>query len=369
MAARGGHRRRPRPRRHGRAGPQRAAAARARRRGRARRRVRPRRRAARRCRRRAPARRDRTCSARRYTPHCAAIQPAKLVRGLADAGDRARRDDLRADRGDGDRAARRPHRPRHRAGRRRRPRRPRAYTARLPGTRRALAPVYSLIDRHRAAGRTQCGTEIGLRERETFADYRHLIIYGQRTRRRPAGVRRPRRAVPLRLADRGRRYDRCRRCSTRCSATLVAAVPGAARRAPSPTAGAARWASPATGTPSVGLDRATGLAWAGGYVGDGVSTTNLAGRTLADLITGRRHRADRAALGRAPLPALGARAAALARRQRRAAGDDLGRPRRSAHRHAVAARVRGGRDDGAVTTGVNAHPSCADQQQMVRKRG
>ena len=38
---------------------------------------------------------------------------------------------------------------------------------------------------------------------------------------------------------------------------------------------------------SVGLDRTTGLAWAGGYVGDGVSTTNLAGRTLADLITGR----------------------------------------------------------------------------------
>jgi glycine/D-amino acid oxidase-like deaminating enzyme len=35
---------------------------------------------------------------------------------------------------------------------------------------------------------------------------------------------------------------------------------------------------------SVGLQ--DGLAWAGGYVGDGVSTTNLAGRTLADLITG-----------------------------------------------------------------------------------
>ena len=37
---------------------------------------------------------------------------------------------------------------------------------------------------------------------------------------------------------------------------------------------------------SVGFDRGTGLAWAGGYVGDGVSTTNLAGRTLTDLITG-----------------------------------------------------------------------------------
>jgi glycine/D-amino acid oxidase-like deaminating enzyme len=38
---------------------------------------------------------------------------------------------------------------------------------------------------------------------------------------------------------------------------------------------------------SVGLDRATGLAWAGGYVGDGVGTSNLAGRTLADLVLGR----------------------------------------------------------------------------------
>jgi len=38
---------------------------------------------------------------------------------------------------------------------------------------------------------------------------------------------------------------------------------------------------------SVGLDRGTGLAWAGGYVGDGVGTSNLAGRTLADLVLGR----------------------------------------------------------------------------------
>jgi glycine/D-amino acid oxidase-like deaminating enzyme len=38
---------------------------------------------------------------------------------------------------------------------------------------------------------------------------------------------------------------------------------------------------------SVGLDAATGTAWAGGYVGDGVGTSNLAGRTLADLVLGR----------------------------------------------------------------------------------
>lgn len=38
---------------------------------------------------------------------------------------------------------------------------------------------------------------------------------------------------------------------------------------------------------SVGLDPVTGIAWGGGYVGDGVGTSHLAGRTLADLITGR----------------------------------------------------------------------------------
>src|SRR5680860_1320672 len=41
-----------------------------------------------------------------------------------------------------------------------------------------------------------------------------------------------------------------------------------------------RWGGP-VGLPrdwysSVGLDRSSGIAWAGGYVGDGVSTTNLA---------------------------------------------------------------------------------------------
>jgi glycine/D-amino acid oxidase-like deaminating enzyme len=37
---------------------------------------------------------------------------------------------------------------------------------------------------------------------------------------------------------------------------------------------------------TVGFDRATGIGWAGGYVGVGVSTSNLSGRTLADLVTG-----------------------------------------------------------------------------------
>ncbi|HYZ46802.1 MAG TPA: FAD-dependent oxidoreductase, partial [Actinomycetota bacterium] len=52
-----------------------------------------------------------------------------------------------------------------------------------------------------------------------------------------------------------------------------------------------RWggplAAPRDWRPSVGFDRSTGAAWAGGYVGDGVGATNLAGRTLADLILER----------------------------------------------------------------------------------
>jgi len=38
---------------------------------------------------------------------------------------------------------------------------------------------------------------------------------------------------------------------------------------------------------SAGLDARTGIAWSGGYVGDGVGTSNLGGRTVADLILQR----------------------------------------------------------------------------------
>ncbi|MGW6131231.1 NAD(P)/FAD-dependent oxidoreductase [Cellulomonas sp. NPDC055163] len=40
------------------------------------------------------------------------------------------------------------------------------------------------------------------------------------------------------------------------------------------------------GVPRVGLDRETGLGWATGFGRDGVAAANVAGRTLADLVTG-----------------------------------------------------------------------------------
>ena len=38
---------------------------------------------------------------------------------------------------------------------------------------------------------------------------------------------------------------------------------------------------------TVGFDRESGVGWAGGYVGLGVSSSNLSGRTLRDLVLGR----------------------------------------------------------------------------------
>ena len=39
---------------------------------------------------------------------------------------------------------------------------------------------------------------------------------------------------------------------------------------------------------AVHLNQASGLGWAGGYTGHGVAASNLAGRTLADLVRGER---------------------------------------------------------------------------------
>ncbi|MDO9494983.1 MAG: FAD-binding oxidoreductase, partial [Nocardioides sp.] len=127
--------------------------------------------------------------------------------------------------------------------------------------------------------------EIGLRERETFTDHRHLIIYGQRTAdgRLAFGGR----GAPYHLGSRIRPdYDRDRGVHARLLETLVDLFPVLAG-----TRVTHAWGGP-LGIPrdwcaSVGLDRGTGLGWAGGYVGDGVATSNLAGRTLRDLVLGR----------------------------------------------------------------------------------
>ena len=218
-----------------------------------------------------------------YTPHCAAVQPAKLVRGLAEVvaargvtiyeQSRARLVEpgvVRTGRGTvyADTVVRATE----------------GYTPALPGHRRAIAPVYSLIIATEPLPNA-VWDEIGLRERETFSDFRHLIIYGQRTadNRMVFGGR----GAPYHFRSRVRpAFDRNERVFRALEHTLHDLFP-VLRDAPVTH----RWGGPLgiarDWHASVGLDPVTRLAWAGGYVGDGLSTTNLAGRTLADLIVGR----------------------------------------------------------------------------------
>lgn len=217
-----------------------------------------------------------------YTPDCAALHPARLVRGLAEAVERrgvtiheqTRVRAIapgRAHTADGD--VRAPTVVRATEG----------YTPGLRGEERTLVPVYSLIIATEPLP-PAVWDEIGLARRETFTDHRHLIVYGQRTAddRLVFGGR----GAPYHLGSRIRpEYDRDEAVFARLYATLVDLFPVLAGNRVTHAWGGAL-GIPRDWCASVGLDRETGLAWAGGYVGDGVSTTNLAGRTLRDLVLG-----------------------------------------------------------------------------------
>lgn len=157
------------------------------------------------------------------------------------------------------------------------------YGAGLPGTHRRILPLYSLMIATEPLP-DAFWDEIGLAHGQTFTDYRHLLIYGQRTadNRFAFGGRGARYHWGSAIRD---EYDRVPRVFDHLRRTLGELFPslGDARVTHS-------WGGP-LGVPrdwhaSVEVDRGTRIARAGGYVGDGLSTTNLAGRTLADLVTG-----------------------------------------------------------------------------------
>lgn len=216
-----------------------------------------------------------------YTPDCAAIHPGRLVRGLASAVERRgvtvyeetralalRSGAVVTDRG----TVRAPVVVRATEG----------YTAGLAGHRRTLAPLYSLMVATEPLP-SSFWDSAGLASRETFTDFRRMIIYGQRTAddRLAFGGR----GAPYHFGSRvAGGFDRDARVHRAIEAALVELFPALG---PTPPV-THRWGGP-LGVPrdwtaSVGFSR--GVAWGGGYVGDGVGTANLAGRTLADLITG-----------------------------------------------------------------------------------
>ena len=218
-----------------------------------------------------------------YTPDCAAIHPARLVRGLAEAVER-RGVTLHERTTVTEIAPRLVRTSRGNVHARTVVRATEGFTPSLPGLRRASIPVYSLVIATEPIA-ADVWAEIGLARRETFSDFRHLIVYGQRTAEDDPVV--GGRGAPYHAGSRIKpAYDRDESVFGHLYESLVDLLPVLRG-----TRVTHSWGGP-LGVPrdwcaSVGLDRATGLAWAGGYVGDGVGTTNLAGRTLRDLVLER----------------------------------------------------------------------------------
>jgi glycine/D-amino acid oxidase-like deaminating enzyme len=158
-----------------------------------------------------------------------------------------------------------------------------AYTASLEGQRRQVQPLVN----HMIATEPlpdAVWDEIGLARRELFEDSRLMLGYGQRTadgRIAWGGLAAPSwyasRVPPSPMTD--------RRTPRRLRDRLVERFPVLAD-----VKVTHRWTGVLGVTrdlrPGVGLDRATGLGWIGGYLGAGVAASNAAGRALADLVTG-----------------------------------------------------------------------------------
>ena len=157
------------------------------------------------------------------------------------------------------------------------------YGATLPATRRSVLPLYSLMIATEPLP-DDVWDEIGIAHGQTFTDFRHLIVYGQRTadNRFAFGGRGARYHWGSAIRS---EYDRVPAVFHHLRTTLGELFPvigdlAVSHRWGGPIGVARDWHATAS------YDRSQGVAWAGGYVGDGLSTTNLAGRTLADLLTG-----------------------------------------------------------------------------------
>jgi glycine/D-amino acid oxidase-like deaminating enzyme len=195
-----------------------------------------------------------------YTPHCAAVHPLRLVRGLADRVEARgvsifeRTPAIEA----------RPGAVLTASGTVRAEvvvRATEGYTASLRGERRRLVPLYSLMIATEPLP-ASAWEEIGLSRRQTFADLRHMRIYGQRTAddRLAFGGR----GAPYHFGSRvDPEFDRNGRVHSALREVLVDLFPVVGDHAVTHEWGGAL-GIPRDWNASVGLDRARGLGWAGG---------------------------------------------------------------------------------------------------------
>jgi glycine/D-amino acid oxidase-like deaminating enzyme len=157
------------------------------------------------------------------------------------------------------------------------------YRSQLTSTARHSLPLYSLMIATEPLP-DSVFERIGLEHGMTFSDFRSLIIYGQRTadNRIAFGGR----GAPYHFGSRIKpEYDRVPSVFQALERTLKEMFPEVGDAAITHTWGGVLGV-PRDWHSSVSFDPATGIARAGGYVGDGVGLSHLAGFTVADLVLG-----------------------------------------------------------------------------------
>ena len=208
-----------------------------------------------------------------FTPHCARVHPAKLVRGLADAVERAGVTILE----DTEVTAIEPGVARTARG----DVRARWVVRATEGYTHGLAPR-RLIPMNSAMVVTE-PVDVEWPHEEALREYAHLYCYLQRTADGRIAI--GGRGIPYRY---GSRTDRNGEIAPQTVNELTGRLERLFGFKPEIVHG---WAGvlgvSRDWCPAVVADHDSGLASAGGYVGDGVSTANLAGRTLRDLMLGR----------------------------------------------------------------------------------
>ncbi|MBE1457425.1 glycine/D-amino acid oxidase-like deaminating enzyme [Nocardiopsis terrae] len=158
------------------------------------------------------------------------------------------------------------------------------FTSTLRGQRRRWRPMYSsMIVTEPISAELWEG--IGWEGREVLGDTAHSYIYAQRTADDRIAI--GGRSGPQRIgfsednegATQPQAIAELWRSLTRMFPDLV--------DVPIEHAWSGVLGVPRDWSPTVNLDAESGLGWAGGYAGSGVATSNLAGRTLRDLVLGR----------------------------------------------------------------------------------
>ena len=218
-----------------------------------------------------------------WHPHAARIHPAKLVRGLAEAVERLgveifedttvktiRPRQLELDGG----TVNAQYIVRATEG----------FTAQLPGHKRLWLPMNSsMIATEPLPDRLW--DELNWSQGEVLGDYAHVYMYAQRTADNRIAI--GGRGVPYKYGSRTDADGQTpQRTITGLQEVLHRMFPQA-RHAKIDHAWSGVLGVPRDWAATVGLDPLTGIGWAGGYVGTGVATTNLSGRTLRDLILGQ----------------------------------------------------------------------------------